>query len=371
LLFPVLTGKNSPTYTAANSSTLSAAKSPPPEPPPDLAPVAASPPPLASDKENRPAVAAGASVKPAQPNDASATRQPPVPQVEKAKQINVAENGIPQTNVVSGVTVASAPSATMPIYKTESVAADSFGNAPTANKDLSDRALRPTPPPVATAPHSAAAPALAQSSQLKKSETQKQPSYAVTSASAYSVAKFQAPAELPAASQLFNRLDAPADEKRALGLLSAPAPVLVSFRLEQNGSKLRVVDADGSVYTGAVQLAEEATPPAAVVAASPKNRAAAAPPANAAAESSVQNYFFRVAGTNRNLNQNVVFSGNLIPLTNTPFPPSNAGAIGGALRTGRRAPVAPEPSIFSNSRISGRAVIGTDKEIEVNATPAP
>jgi len=152
--------------------------------------------------------------------------------------------------------------------------------------------------------------------------------------------------------------------------LSVPAPVLASFRVEQNGGNLRVVDADGSVYTGVMQVAREESPPA-TYSAPPKIQPSAPPAVKTSPPSGAQNYSFTVAGTNRNLNQNVVFSGNLIPFTNTLYLRSNAGAIGGALRTGRAAPVMPETWSLSNSRISGKAVIGNEKEIEVNATPAP
>jgi hypothetical protein len=114
-----------------------------------------------------------------------------------------------------------------------------------------------------------------------------------------------------------------------------------------------------------------ANPAPSAFAGPPKNKPSTPLLVKTSPQSAAQNYFFTVAGTNRNLNQNVVFSGNLIPLTNALFLRSNAGAIGGALRTGRAAPAMPPPSLLSNSRISGTAVIGNEKEIEVNATPAP
>jgi hypothetical protein len=85
-----------------------------------------------------------------------------------------------------------------------------------------------------------------------------------------------------------------------------------------------------------------------------------------------QNYSFRVTGTNRNLRQNVVFSGNLIPLTNALVAWTNANAAGGPAGGGGGGvmPSVISPSLLLNSRISGKAVIGNQKEIEVNATPA-
>ena len=172
----------------------------------------------------------------------------------------------------------------------------------------------------------------------------------------------QAAAAAPPASQVFNRLDIPAGGRRAVGGFIAPTPVLASFRVEQTGNALRVVDTDGSVYTGAVQ--QVAQPASTARATAPKNAPAVASVAIVTAPAqAAQNYYFRVAGTNRNLNQNVIFSGNLIPLTNAPI-------LTGAVGT-RRALELPVESLLSNSRISGKAVIGDQKEIEVNATPAP
>jgi hypothetical protein len=146
--------------------------------------------------------------------------------------------------------------------------------------------------------------------------------------------------------------------------LSAPAPVLASFRVEQSGNTMRVIDADGSVYTGAVQVAQQESPVRAV---SPKNAPSAVPRAQVAGQvQAAQNYSFRVAGTNRNLQQNVVFSGNLIPLTNASV--SGIGGFGGA--SAAQSQLSAEIQL-SNSRISGRAVVGNQKAIEVDATPAP
>ncbi|HWC59199.1 MAG TPA: hypothetical protein VHC44_05840, partial [Verrucomicrobiae bacterium] len=87
-----------------------------------------------------------------------------------------------------------------------------------------------------------------------------------------------------------------------------------------------------------------------------------------------QNYFFRVAGTNRNLKQNVIFSGNFVPLTNAPFVMEGArfggggGGLGGERSNASQSQI---DTLLSNSRINGTAVIGNQKPIEVNATPAP
>ena len=244
---------------------------------------------------------------------------------ETPEQVNVAKNDIPRSNLAEGITVASAAPPVSTYSKTEGAAVDSFGVSGTINKDATDRAIQPIAPPTETrpVPATAAAPIVAQVDQEKKLEAQKQPTYAVTAASSVAVnesASFKAAAEPPVAVQVYNNsLDIAANGKRALGLVSVPAPVLNSFRLEQNGRDLRVVDADGSVYTGAVQVVKlEGVAPAAAGfgGAFTKNKPSTAPPTRTSPQAAAQNYFFSVAGTNLNLNQNVVFSGNLIPLTN-------------------------------------------------------
>jgi hypothetical protein len=78
-----------------------------------------------------------------------------------------------------------------------------------------------------------------------------------------------------------------------------------------------------------------------------------------------------VAGTNRYLNQNVIFSGNFVPLTNTLNPWTNANAINGGVNAQNSNFALPAVELLSNSRITGKASIGNKREIEVNATPTP
>ena len=112
---------------------------------------------------------------------------------------------------------------------------------------------------------------------------------------------------------------------------SAPAAgsakVLNAFRLEQTGQSLRVIDHDGSVYTGSFQSAGyPLTDTVSRVDKGTSTARYAEPPVRKAVQSQPQavlgqpftnsqntlQYFFRVAGTNRSLNQRVVFTGNLI-----------------------------------------------------------
>jgi len=170
------------------------------------------------------------------------------------------------------------------------------------------------------------------------------------------------------------------------------APVLALFQVQQNGREIRVVDQDGSVYSGSVQPepANKTDPgPAAgtldtnsvrgaftseaTVAGTPSRQ----PEGKAVSESKVSaapglNYFFRVAGTNLSLKQSVVFTGSLVLITNgTPVAP--AGGFGGGGGGGGEMQNIPagrsEPWSPSNSRISGTAVIGLTNQIDINAVP--
>ncbi len=144
-------------------------------------------------------------------------------------------------------------------------------------------------------------------------------------------------------------------------------PVLVSFEAQQSDRQLRIVDRDGSVYTGYLQPAPSAA--ASGVAEAPAQRALSAfstrqarpqaapatlggsPPAGSPASAAA--FSFRVAGTNRTLKTPVVFSGNILPGTNAPA-----------------FPMAPATVPLFNSRVSGRALIGDRQQIEINAVPA-
>jgi len=94
-------------------------------------------------------------------------------------------------------------------------------------------------------------------------------------------------------------------------------------------------------------------------------------------QQSAQNYFFRVAGANRSLKQNVVFSGNLLPLSNATAHAaqnyfSSTGGGGGAGGQSKLADAsAAQQQLFSNSRIEGTVTIGRTNQIEINAMPVP
>ena len=138
-------------------------------------------------------------------------------------------------------------------------------------------------------------------------------------------------------SRRFVRSDVALGEPRSLKIydeFGKVVPVLASFQVQQNGSELQMVDGDGSVYRGRL-LSGDSTfqTGAALAGAKPatnesqnlltKSSVSKAPvPAGQFAKKEVradqsrmpaaQNYFFRVAGTNRTLKQSVVFTGNFL-----------------------------------------------------------
>ncbi len=148
--------------------------------------------------------------------------------------------------------------------------------------------------------------------------------------------------------------------------------VLNAFRVEQNGLDIKVIDSDGSTYAGTLQPVSNQKKP--LSSASPalqapvgSLRAAKTSPR----QQTITNYFFRVSGTNHSLNQNIVFTGNLIPwvaTTRTVAKTPSAGAGFGGV-----AGLVPSPSILSisNAQILGRVKIGDRTETDLNALPDP
>ncbi len=157
---------------------------------------------------------------------------------------------------------------------------------------------------------------------------------------------------------------------------SKVAPVLANFQFNQSGTAISVVDNDGSVYRGYLMAGE--TPTEKLLDAAKKSPGVQDKDAAAKSQGgAAQNYFFRVAGTNRSLNQNVVFTGNVLALTNPVAlaEQNRRGGFGGGsgggnlqLSDGNASPS--QLGIFSNSRIQGTAVINTTNSIEINAVPA-
>ncbi len=154
--------------------------------------------------------------------------------------------------------------------------------------------------------------------------------------------------------------------------LAKTAAVLANFQVQQNGDAIRVVDADGSVYDGALQpenaLAQNgpapaAPPPASTLAEVDREKI----PARRDEMQSAQNYFFRVTGTNLTLKQNVVFAGNL--LANFSVTSNAQQAPTGGFGGSQAQSVLTNQLPWSSSRIAGTAVVSDTNSIEINAVP--
>jgi len=159
-------------------------------------------------------------------------------------------------------------------------------------------------------------------------------------------------------------------------------PVLASFELQQNGNLISVVDGDGSIYNGTLQpvptggelsKAQPAEKQAAQL--QQKNFVAAN------SQPAAQNFSFQVSGANRSLKQNVVFSGNFLPISNTTANVAQnfsgglggGGGGGGGFGGGAQSKLAnanvAQQQVFSNSRIEGTVTIDRTNQIEINAVP--
>ena len=186
-----------------------------------------------------------------------------------------------------------------------------------------------------------------------------------------------------AVAQRFVQVGPGSQMKATLGDKATPAhPVLASFQVEQAGEKLRIVDGDGSVYSGFVQIATAARRARPAKAEAPVAAQAARAPAGVFEEKAApgldsgqlaaQTYSFHVTGTNRSLNKKVVFTGNLLAATNLALSlqvRTDAG-VAGRLGGSRIAPAQSVLLPLVNSRISGKVVVGGGKAVEINALPA-
>ncbi len=170
--------------------------------------------------------------------------------------------------------------------------------------------------------------------------------------------------------------------------------VLANFQVQQNGNAIRVVDEDGSVYDGSIQTDNGISASGGALPAMDKTRetsnvivetaGSVAPAASAPQQKiqAVQNYFFRVTGMNRTLNQTVAFTGTLLPTSTksattesfwqnygTDQLKDDRSAAGGANRrqSEHNAEAAQLP--WANVRITGMAVINNSNQIQILAAP--
>jgi hypothetical protein len=197
----------------------------------------------------------------------------------------------------------------------------------------------------------------------------------------------RSPASIARVSQQFVQTDSlkkiELADKSAVG-----KPILASFELQQLGRQVRIVDGDGSIYSGNFQTPQtysyldsetrqkgEVTSSLKTAAPPPSNNPLALPSESAVQrkgalyDSKLQadlSYPFQVTGTNRTLNQIVTFTGQVLTPTNVLSVLGPAGTLNG----NRAAPPDLNPLPLGNSRISGKALIGANREVEVNAIPA-
>ena len=135
------------------------------------------------------------------------------------------------------------------------------------------------------------------------------------------------------------------------------------------------MDADGSVYDGSIEpkatgeLAKRSLVVQTTTADLKRNPAPKLAGSGSAGETP-QNVFFRVAGTNRTLNQFVVFDGTFVANTNR----TNDVVLGPKLE-GDRSNVAPQQNRplqsqqLLNAPIQGLATIGERNRVQINASP--
>jgi hypothetical protein len=138
---------------------------------------------------------------------------------------------------------------------------------------------------------------------------------------------------------------------------TSPAPVLAAFEVKRNGRDLRIVDGDGSVYSGIVESANEIS-------------SAGKPSASGAlqdkkADEAMLGDSFRVSGTNQSLGRNIVFSGKFMAVTNSGEPGTNSGDFGFALG----APVLKTQTAIPI--IQGTVSVDDTQKMEIRAVPTP
>lgn len=139
------------------------------------------------------------------------------------------------------------------------------------------------------------------------------------------------------------------------------ANVLNTFRVEQDGSTIRVIDADGSTYTGTARVVSRKATAAAPAAS--KKIAPAVAPASKAVESappapteevSPNEFSFRATGYNATLKKQVVFDGDYIAPTAAPPQPGQDAA---AARSRKNQPAA---RVIGTAKVPGEPAVPVD-----------
>jgi hypothetical protein len=170
------------------------------------------------------------------------------------------------------------------------------------------------------------------------------------------------------AQPLARGLSAPTTRFAAARRTEVIKQVLTSFRVEQAGRELRVIDSDGSVYAGPILGTNLATSVVQVSSGLWDNSQKAGRQAgsgdNVAKPQILEQAVFQLTGTNKSLNRRVVFSGTLSTNQNfgaRKFKAQTADGIGGGLK-----------DIQTNGqsedvRLSGTALIEGEQPIRIEA----
>ena len=140
------------------------------------------------------------------------------------------------------------------------------------------------------------------------------------------------------------------------------ANVLNTFQVQQQGSEIRVLDADGSTYTGKIeQLAKNAELDAGITArrdAAKQTRRYAAKAAAREAESAAPQLYFRATGFNVSLRKMLVFEGNYAA------PPAQQPATATANARERSEQNRDRARIVGTVRVNGEAAVEVDAVAE-------
>ena len=131
--------------------------------------------------------------------------------------------------------------------------------------------------------------------------------------------------------------------------------VLNRFQVQQNGDQIRVVDADGSTYTGKIEPVAQDAVSQTLKDEEGESLAARSERAMPQQQNSSQ-YYFRAAGYNGTLKKSIVFEGNYIS-TSSPSQAPNESSAGSQQQL--------------PARIVGTAKMNGEAPIEVDATSVP
>lgn len=152
-------------------------------------------------------------------------------------------------------------------------------------------------------------------------------------------------------------------------------PVLTHFQVQSAGDEVRVIDSDGSIYRGVLNAGALSQisggrdkEPVLHYQSTSSNRAQSLADGRPGASQVTQGYLWRAEGTNRTLNQNVVFTWNFVETTNNTAS-SRLQTTSGALNQDASKLPSQFPASLNNTIINGRAQLGPSQQIEVKAVP--